>query len=202
LEKGGWVAIARRDLADQDLLLKGVFVGMKKLKNCLFIFCFVSFAVGGVPLQARAAITGLPSFQHLASNLASPEDIAKFIWRHFQVESDQAQFGTEDRWQSPEELLKSERGDCEDFALFAYEIFKARGTQAFLLNIYGASYGHTVCVFKEGNSFHAVDGTNVVRGGESLEILIAKIQPFWKTAAIVKALKSSGRGIILKKITR
>lgn len=175
---------------------------MKKLKNCLFILCMVSVAVGGLSQPARASLSAIPSFQSLASNLSSPEDIAKFIWRHFQVESDQTQFGTEDRWQSPEELLKSERGDCEDFALFAYEIFKARGTQAFLLNIYGKGYGHTVCVFREGGSFHAVDGTSVIRGNESLDQLIKKIYPFWKSAAIVKAVKNSGRAVILKRINR
>lgn len=175
---------------------------MKKFTNCLFILLIISLAVSVTPLQANASLAGLPSFQHLASNLSSPEDIAKFIWRHFQVESDQTQFGTEDRWQSPNELLKSERGDCEDFALFAYEIFKAQGTQAFLLNIYGQGYGHTVCVFRQGKDYHAVDGTRVVRGGDSLEQLLSKIYPFWKSAAIVKALRNPGRGIILKKINR
>jgi len=175
---------------------------MKKLKNCLFILCAIALALGGLPPQAGASAAQLPTFQNLASNLASPEAIAKFIWRHFQVESDQAQFGTEDRWQSPEELLKSERGDCEDFSLFAYEILRARGTQSFLLNIYGSGYGHTICVFREDGAFHAVDGTSVIRGGPSLESLIEKIYPFWKSAAIVKALKGSPRAVILKKITR
>ena len=175
---------------------------MKKLKNCLFILCIISLAGGGLPPQAGASLASPPSFQNLTSNLSSAEDIAKFIWRHFQVESDQTHFGTEDRWQSPEELLKSERGDCEDFALFAYEIFKAQGTQAFLLNIYGQGYGHTICVFRENGAFHALDGTSVIRGGPSLEQLIEKIYPFWKSAAIVKALKSSSGAIVLKKINR
>ena len=175
---------------------------MKKFTNCIFILWIVAFTAWAFPMQAAASVAGIPSFQNLASQLTSPEDIAKFIWRHFQVESDQTQFGTEDRWQSPEELLKSERGDCEDFAVFAYEVFKAQGTQAFLLNVYGQGYGHTVCVFKKDGTFHAIDGTQVVRGSQSLADLITKVHPFWKTAAIVKALQGSGRGVVLKKILR
>ena len=175
---------------------------MKKFTNCLLISLIISSAAWMAPMQADASFGEIPSFQNLAAQLTSPEDIVRFIWRHFRVESDQTQFGTADRWQSPEELLQSERGDCEDFALFAYAVFKAQGTQAFLLNVYGQGYGHTVCVFKKNGVFHAIDGTTVVRGEKSLEQLIAKIHPFWKSAAIVKALQGSGRGIVLKKIIR
>ena len=95
---------------------------MKKFTRNFFISFALLFIVMALPLRAQASLAGLPSFQHLTADLSSPDAIAKFIWRHFQVESDQTQFGTEDRWQSPEELLQSGRGDCEDFALFAYEI--------------------------------------------------------------------------------
>ncbi len=175
---------------------------MKKFTKFLWIAFFLSLGSLTLPGRSEASLVGLPTFQALASDLNSPDAIAKFIWRHFQTESDQTQFGTEDRWQSPSELLASGRGDCEDFALFAYEIFKANGTQAFMLNIYGKGYGHTVCIFRDGKNYNALDGTQVVRGGNSLESLISKIQPFWNHAAIVKAVKGSGHGIILKKIVR
>ncbi|OGW72592.1 MAG: hypothetical protein A2Y02_01505 [Omnitrophica bacterium GWA2_52_12] len=174
---------------------------MKKFTNYLFIFFVLSLGSFILPIRSDASLA-LPSFQNLASNLSSPDAIAQFIWRNFQVESDQVQFGTEDRWQSPEELLKSGRGDCEDFALFAYELLKAQGTQAYMLNIYSRGAGHTVAIFREGQAYHAIDGTQVVRGGHSLEDLISKISPYWKSAALVKAVKGSGHGMILKKIIR
>lgn len=143
-------------------------------------------------------------FKQVATSLSSPESIAKYMWKNFRVESDQNQFGQNERWQSPDELLANQRGDCEDFARFAYEILRANGTKAWLVSIYGRnSYGHTICIFFENGLYHAIDGTDVKRlNGKSLVEVFEKIYPFWQKAALVKALPNGSRAIILKEFTR
>jgi predicted transglutaminase-like cysteine proteinase len=44
----------------------------------------------------------------------------QFAHRHFTYAEDKVQFGTEDYWTSPAELLASQQGDCEDWAIFNY----------------------------------------------------------------------------------
>lgn len=43
-----------------------------------------------------------------------------FSHQHYTYAEDQLQFGKEDYWTSPAELLASRRGDCEDWAIFNY----------------------------------------------------------------------------------
>jgi len=151
-------------------------------------------------LTAQAAVIPFPqAFQQVAVSLSNPESIAHYMWKNFSVESDQTQFGQEEKWQSPEELLINRRGDCEDFARFAYEILKSNGTKAWLVSIYGRGYGHTIVVFQEKGFYHAIDGTEVKRfNAKSLLQVFEKIYPFWQKAALVKAQSNGPHAVILK----
>ena len=46
--------------------------------------------------------------------------VNSFAHRHFTYAEDKLQFGKEDYWASPAELLSSGLGDCEDWAIFSY----------------------------------------------------------------------------------
>ena len=172
---------------------------MKKIKQTILALSFIAaFLLPIAGSEAQAA----PAFSAVAQTLNSPEDIAKYIWKNFRVESDQAQFGREDHWQTPDELLKNRKGDCEDFSRFAYEILKKNGISAFMINVYGKKYAHTVCVFKENGKYHILDGTDVKRtNAKSLNEVFEKIYPFWDTGAIVRA-NNNHQGQILKSIAR
>jgi predicted transglutaminase-like cysteine proteinase len=137
------------------------------------------------------------SFSLIAQQLQTPEQITRYMWRNFLFENDARQFGREDYWQSPEEFLMTRKGDCEDFATFAYEILKLNGYSAYLLNIYGGKYSHTVCVFKENGKYQVIDGTDVKRyNAEALNDLTSEIYSRWETGMIVKPATSEGATVL------
>ena len=165
--------------------------------TCLVLSCLALASSG----NAEALLSPSP-LADLAYSLRTPEAVAHYMWRHFAYESDQVHFAQEDRWQSPEELMTSGRGDCEDFALFAHEILSRNRIPSFLLSLYGRGYGHTVCVFKEGGRYNVIDGVRLRRyGAGTLEGLFEEIYPFWKKAAIV-GLSSSGQPAVLKQFKK
>lgn len=163
-----------------------------------FVFFTVSAALANTPLLDRT----LP-LTDLATQLSTPDQIAQYMWRHFLFEPDQRQFGKEEYWQTPEEFLKTGKGDCEDFAVFAHSLLKTLGIRSFLLNIYGRHYSHTVCVFEENGQYNVLDETKVVRHrASSLEELLTKIHKDWKSGAIVIPSPASKTGIVLQTITQ
>ncbi len=178
------------------------------MKKSLSISIFVLSLFAGSLTMVRPGEAAVVPFQgilpRIASTLSSPEAIARYMWKNFGVESDQANFGQEDHWQSPEELLATKKGDCEDFARFAYEILRLNGRKAFMVNIYDKhGYGHTVCVFSENGRYQAIDGTDVKRlNAATLTEVFNKIHPSWDNAAIVKAAPQGAHGIILKAFHR
>ncbi|MCM8775786.1 MAG: transglutaminase-like cysteine peptidase [Candidatus Omnitrophica bacterium] len=160
----------------------------------IFVLCSVTIVADA---NAQMFYRNL-SFRELASQLETPEDIAHYVWQNFSFVTDREQFGREEYWQSPDELLESQKGDCEDFAVFAHQILRYKHITSFVLNIYGHQYAHTVCVFKENGKYSVIDGTHVIRfEASSVRELMTKIYPFWKTGAIVAPLGNSRQGQIL-----
>jgi predicted transglutaminase-like cysteine proteinase len=158
----------------------------------------ISIAQANTPLLDRT-----PSLTDLASQLQTPEKIAKYMWRHFLFEHDQRQFGKEEYWQTPEEFLATGKGDCEDFAIFAHELMKSLGMRSFILNVYAPNFSHTVAVFEENGQYHVIDEAKIVRyGASSLEELLTKINRHWKSGAIVIPSQTSKTGLEVRTITR
>ena len=145
------------------------------------------------------------SLRDLSFQLQTPESITKYMWHNFTFESDQKNFGREEYWQTAEEFMDTQKGDCEDFAIFANTMLQMNGVTSFLLNIYGGRFSHTVCVFKENDKYNVIDGTDVLRyQSEDITKLISQIYPFWKKAAIVKAAADTpgSYGVILKEFEK
>lgn len=137
------------------------------------------------------------------SSLQSPDAIANFLWKNFRFEEDQVNFGKAEYWQSPEEFMTNKAGDCEDFAVMAKELLTSIGKKAFILNVYGKKFAHTVCVFVDNGKYQIIDMTEVkIYNASSLEELMSKIYPHWETGAIVQMSKSTKQGRILKKIEK
>ena len=144
---------------------------MRKLIAALRAFvmsALVVFVFNMMPTLANAQLSGRSlSLQILASQLKTPEQIAHYMWRNFRFETDRAHFGRDEYWQSPKETLASKKGDCEDFALFAQTLLRMNGRTAFLLNIHGSHYSHTIAVFKDGNICYDTHITDDVLGNLS-----------------------------------
>ena len=74
---------------------------------------------------------------------------------------------------------------------------------AFLLNIYGNRFAHTVCVFKEKGRFNIIDGSHLIRHeAQSLDKLLYEIYPFWKKGAIVAPAPSLSKSNVLAQFER
>ena len=178
---------------------------MKKSVAAYWVFA-LSLVLVTLTMHAEAEAQILDrslSLRELARQLQTPDDIAHFLWRNFLFENDQSQFGTEEHWQTPEEFLMNRRGDCEDFAIFAREILRLHGTTAFLLNIYGGHFSHTVCVFREDGRYSVLDGTEVRRyNTEDLKDIASRLYPYWKWGAIVAPSAHSKRGRIVTEFER
>ncbi|MBI3306315.1 MAG: transglutaminase-like cysteine peptidase [Candidatus Omnitrophica bacterium] len=179
---------------------------MKKTIATLWVFA-ISFVLAALAMNAEARAHALDrtlSFRELTNQMQTPEEIARYMWRNFQFESDQTNFGKEEYWQTAQEFLQNRRGDCEDFAIFANEMLKLNGVSSFILNIYGSGgFAHTVCVFKENGRYSVIDGTQVLHfKSKSITDLMSKIYPFWKEGAIVSATPYSTQGEILTQFSK
>ncbi len=171
--------------------------------HCLRIGIFlVTLTCAALGLQETAKADAVASgfaIQSLVSELSSPEKIARYIWRNFSYEADQSHLGQSDVWQTPDQLIATQKGDCEDFALFALNLLKENGISAFLINVYGNQFAHTVCVFKENGKYQIIDGNEVKRiNADNLNDVFSYIYPYWKYAALTAYDAESDHGKILK----
>lgn len=157
-----------------------------------------------VPNADAQILTQSPlTFHKIATELSTPEAIGRYLWKNFVYESDQSNFGKEEYWQTPEEFIANGKGDCEDFALFAAELLKNTGKQAFVLNIYGRKFAHTVCVYLDNGRYNVIDGTDVKKyEADDLSSLMSKIHPHWNKGAIVAISSETHKGRIVKHITK
>lgn len=179
---------------------------MRKFVAAVWVFVLsITLVSTSYVADAKAQFHGeaLLSIHAVATQHTTPESLAKFMWRSFAFEQDQSHFGKQEYWQTPDEFLSNQKGDCEDFALFAKTILTQNGIKAFLLNVYGSRYAHTVCVFVENGKYNVIDGTKVKRyNAVSLVDLMTQIYPHWKTGAIVDLSSDTRKGRTLKKFQR
>lgn len=155
--------------------------------------------------SAQSFIQPSLSIQNPAQNLnlISPEAIAKFLWKNFEFQEDQEQFGQKEYWQTPEEFMMNKKGDCEDFAMMAKSLLEQIGHKSFLISVYGSRYAHTVTVFEENGKYNIIDGSQIKRfQADSIEEVMTKLYPHWNEGAIVSISKKTNQGRILKKFEK
>jgi hypothetical protein len=93
--------------------------------------------------------------QPLSVECKNLEDLRSFL-RKCRYVSDEEQFGIPDFWIPPEEFEKSRKGDCEDFALYAWRQLLSLGYSARFVGGKHGRYGegHAWVTFKqEGKTF-------------------------------------------------
>jgi hypothetical protein len=90
--------------------------------------------------------------QPLTVECKNLEDLRTFL-RKCRYVSDKEQFGQDDYWMPPEEFERSRKGDCEDFALYAWRQLLAMGYSARLTGGRHGRYGegHAWVTFKKGD---------------------------------------------------
>jgi hypothetical protein len=93
--------------------------------------------------------------QPLAVKCQSLEDLRKFL-RTCRGISDKEQFGKNDYWMPPEEFEKSRKGDCDDFAIYAWRQLLEMGYSARFVagRLSDSPEGHAwVCFEENGDHF-------------------------------------------------
>lgn len=156
----------------------------------------LSFAVSPA---AGSQAAPAPGVQGIARLYPTPEALGSFLAREITFGEDQELFGCADYWQSPQELLQRRRGDCEDYALLAQAVLRRQGREALVLSLYGPGYAHTVCLFREGSSYHILNQDRVIRcGASSLEEAAAFLYPRWAWGAVAR--RFGGRGQAIRRI--
>lgn len=98
--------------------------------------------------------------QPLSVPCASVEDVREFLATcHFM--SDQDQFGRKDYWMPPEQFEECKRGDCDDFALWAWrQVMNLGYTARFVVGrsgLYGA--GHAWVTFVHNGRVFLLEST-------------------------------------------
>jgi hypothetical protein len=88
--------------------------------------------------------------QPLSVKCHSLEDLRKFL-ETCRAVSDKEQFGQDNYWMPPDEFEKSRKGDCEDFAVYAWRQLQELGYKArFVAGALGDdSRGHAWVTFED-----------------------------------------------------
>jgi len=115
---------------------------------------------------------------------ASADDIARFIWRAFAYEKDP--HSDQDWIQSPEDLLTTRNGDCEDLTLFAHALFEINGLESFVVNLYDEHFAHSFLVFKEEGQYRILDQDKVLPfEAAAVEDLLTQYYPDWDKGVLM-----------------
>jgi hypothetical protein len=94
--------------------------------------------------------------EEVARHFGDPRSLSDFMQVCFEYVSDLHHHGLEDHWQTPEQTLRSGRGDCEDFAVFAHRVLALRGRESRVLCLFTAEEGHALCVARERRKLYTL----------------------------------------------
>lgn len=148
--------------------------------------------------QIASAQAPIPAIGFRVFSPLSPQEVAKFMKKNFEFIEDKKLFGVEDYWQSPEEFLGRQKGDCEDYALFTDYLLKSSGFESWIISFYDQTgYGHTVTFFKVNGKFNVMNEDRLYTyQSNTMAEGLTKIHPTWTWAAFAK--RQDGRGIALR----
>ncbi len=141
------------------------------------------------------------TIQNIAQKIQTPRSLEKFMKKDLRYVSDRTQFGKDEHWQTPEEMLSNKKGDCEDYALFAQEILKRMGYRTLILSVYWNRDAHTVVAFEsEGrwNLFNLSELREIK--ADSLQMLANAVERDWSYLGIMR--QEGAGGIIARKVQR
>ena len=167
----------------------------------LIILCCVLVIPQTARAQPTIKISSLP-FNEMIKELSSPEILVRFMRKNFTFIDDRRLFGTEDYWQSPEELWSRREGDCEDYALFAKEALEKQGMTAYVVSFYGNNgYAHTVTIFEENGRYDVINEDRLFKyRTKTIEEALSRVYPDWSWGAFAE--QRGTRGWAIQKINR
>lgn len=96
-------------------------------------------------LLFRASWSRLP-VDAIVRRFGTPRGIDTYMQVCFDYARDHDHRGVPDHWQDPLQTHAARRGDCEDWAVFAWHVLAAAGVEARVLCVFTEEHGHAVCL--------------------------------------------------------
>lgn len=174
------------------------------LAGCLLLWPALLWAeeiqLSALPASYTPATTVSDPLLLLSRQHTTPKAVAAFLKQTFTFQRDQDIFGEVERWQSPEEFLARQTGDCEDYALLARDLLVRNGIEAYVFSLFGdEGYAHTVCVFVEDGRYNVINQDKIrYYRAKSLEAVASQMYPAWTFGGIVE--REGTRGRLVKEI--
>jgi hypothetical protein len=157
-------------------------------------WCFAVMAIAAAMLALPALAS--QGVDEAVTCVRSPEDIARFFSREFRYA-----MTLPDRVRSPEEMLETRSGDCEDFAILASEMLTRMGVenQVIIIKFSGLRIMHAICAWKGDDGFcNFISNQEFQRTGQrTVEAAVRKFYPDCAGMAVIdpkRYVKESGGG--------
>jgi predicted transglutaminase-like cysteine proteinase len=95
----------------------------------------------------------------MTNKIRTLDDYAAWMAANLSYKQDQVN----DRWEPPESMLKSRKGDCEDFAFLTAAVLRVLGFEPHFLALVKNSKTHAICTFQKDNYFVWFDNAKLHR---------------------------------------
>lgn len=91
------------------------------------------------------------------NNIRDLGDYSRWITDHLDYRQDL----DHDQWSDPETTLKSQRGDCEDFAFLSSAVVRVFGYEPHFIAMQQGRRAHAICAFQKNGYYHWFDNAEL-----------------------------------------
>jgi len=121
------------------------------------------------------------------SSMRTPQDIARWLSRNFTYEMEWP-----DTWQSSDEMVRSKKGDCEDFAVLSQALLARLGIKSdiVIIRFKDLKVAHAICIWKYGQYYSFMSTRQLYEtNATSIEEAVEKYFPDWQKIIFTDANK-------------
>jgi len=105
----------------------------------------------------------------------TPALINAYMQASFRYVHDIDAHGLAEHWHLPSWTFASRRGDCEDWALFAWQVLRRNGIEAHVFCAFTASEGHAVCLARDARGYVSIANEGLRRVASGAEISMTQL---------------------------
>ncbi len=132
--------------------------------------------------RARLSPSDIRLYDNAIRDLKGLNQIDKFINDNITYRKDRI-----DIWHIPEATFKLGYGDCDEYAVMAYDILKKTGLRAWLLVVYTLSSAHMVCVYEIHRKLsHISNWGNYMIMKDDMKDVIDSVYSDWILAYVIE----------------
>jgi len=120
-----------------------------------------------------------PGMEGVPSSIRTPQELVEWLSGEFSYRLEMP-----DSWQSPQETVRTKKGDCEDFAVLVSAFLSRHGisNDILILKFKDLRTSHAICAWKTpGGTYNFTSNKRMHSTGRSeLTDAIAKFYPDWE----------------------